>query len=117
MDKKSASDALRALTKRGPDRSDAARLRALIEEVEAALAAGIRRATVLETLREHGISMTLKSFEGTLYRIRKERRKMQNSRKKEPTRPTAPSQREVTRPKPKRFVHDPFPDNDLLKKD
>lgn len=113
MDRNSAADALRALAKGDANRSDTARLRELIEEIENALAAGVRRTAVLETLREHGISMTFRSFESALYRIRKERGKDKDGRKKEIARPEAASKVEAAAPG--RFVHNPFPDEELLK--
>lgn len=53
-----------------PMRTKAARLRAVLPAVEAALAAGTSREKVLETLRAHGLDMTLAVFNTTLRRLR-----------------------------------------------
>ena len=53
-----------------PTRSKAARLRAVLPAVEAALAAGTSRTRVLETLRAHGLEMTLAVFNTTMRRLR-----------------------------------------------
>ncbi len=42
-------------------------------EVEAALAIGVSRVAVFDTLKSHGFTMSFKSFESALYRIRKNR--------------------------------------------
>ncbi|MGQ0756751.1 hypothetical protein ACT43E_20780 (plasmid) [Acinetobacter baumannii] len=70
---KSTSDALRALAKGDDSRSETARLRDVIDDVEAALEAGVSRTAILETLHQQGFKMSLKSFESALYRIRKRR--------------------------------------------
>ena len=73
MTKDSGADVLRALATGDKSRSETARLRDIVDEVEAALAAGVSRAAVLEALNAQGFTMTLKSFESALYRIRKKR--------------------------------------------
>lgn len=56
-------------------KSDAAKLREVIDSIEQALSSGVRRKKVLETISESlGISMSLKTFEKNLYRIRKKRK-------------------------------------------
>lgn len=56
-------------------KSDAAKLREVIDSIEQALSSGVRRKKVLETISESlGISMSLKTFEKNLYRIRKNRK-------------------------------------------
>jgi hypothetical protein len=69
------NDAIKALEKlaEGNDgKSQTSKLLGVIEQIEAALAAGIRRATLLETLRPIlGITMNLNTFQTSLYRIRK----------------------------------------------
>ena len=60
-------------------KSNAAKLRVVIEPVELALSSGVSRKKVLETISESlGISMTMKTFEKNLYRIRKERKSVDN---------------------------------------
>lgn len=73
MDKNSVAEALRALAG-GEGRSETARLRDVFPEVEAALAAGVSRSAILQTLHEQGFTMTAKSFESALYRLRKQQR-------------------------------------------
>ncbi len=73
MTKNSVADVLRALATGDKSRSETARLRDIVDEVEAALAAGVSRAAVLQALNDQGFTMTLKSFESALYRIRKKR--------------------------------------------
>lgn len=73
MTKDSVADVLRALATGDKSRSETARLRDIVDEVEAALSAGVSRAAVLEALNGQGFTMTLKSFESALYRIRKKR--------------------------------------------
>lgn len=125
MTKDRVVDVLRTLAASDKRRSQTARLRDIIDEVEAALAAGVSRATVLDALNENGFAMTPKSFESALYRIRKKQRQATASpagrSHDEPTPPT-PSTTPETRkvgsfeiPKPKRFVHTAKPDDDLLK--
>jgi hypothetical protein len=73
MLKNSVADALRALAVGEASRSETARLRDVMDDIEAALKAGVSRAAVLDTLQGRGFSMTMKSFESALYRIRKQR--------------------------------------------
>ena len=73
MQKNSVAAVLRALATGDKARSETARLRDVVDEVEAALSAGVSRAAILEALHGQGFTMTLKSFESALYRIRKQR--------------------------------------------
>jgi hypothetical protein len=73
MDRKAIAERLRALAS-GDKRSKAARLRDVIDDVEAALAAGVSRASVVEELTKHGLEMTLATFGATLERIRRQKR-------------------------------------------
>ena len=72
MNKNSVAEALRALAG-SESRSETARLREVFDEVETALSAGVSRTAILETLHEQGFTMTAKSFESALYRLRKQR--------------------------------------------
>ncbi len=72
MDKKTVSEALRALACNDQKRSIAARLRDVADDVEAALQAGVTRSAVVEELARHGLVMTLPTFETTLRRIRQQ---------------------------------------------
>lgn len=75
IDKEKVSAALQELAAehaRSP-KSQTARLREVLDDVEAALAAGASHAAVLATLHAQGFTFTLRSFESTLGRLRKER--------------------------------------------
>ena len=76
MDPEKVSAALRELATEyaGTPRSETARLREVLDDVEAALTAGASHAAVLETLHAHGFTLTASSFESTLARLRKERK-------------------------------------------
>lgn len=63
---------LRALAS-SHQRPAAARLRDLFDEVQAAIAAGVRRATIRDSLARNGLDMSFATFVRTLARIRKER--------------------------------------------
>ncbi len=54
-------------------RSKAAQMRDLIDDIEAALAAGVTRAKVVDVLNENGLELTFATFETTLKRIRSKR--------------------------------------------
>lgn len=77
-------DTRRAIASLAPEadtqaaRSESARLAELIEHVEAAFARGVSREEVLARLHESGFTMSLRTFDKALYRIRKRR---------DPTRP------------------------------
>jgi hypothetical protein len=75
MDRKAIAERLRALASDDKKRSKAACLRDVIDDIEAALAAGVHRASVVEELAKHGLVMTLATFETTLRRIRQKRGK------------------------------------------
>ena len=137
MKKDDVAGVLQALATGDKSRSETARLRDVIGEVEAALAAGVSRAAILEALHGQGFTMTLKGFESALYRIRKARAKqpqpapamapaatsaasgsatvdcaIQNQ-----STPGGPQEKKVgdyNIPKPKKFVHNPKPDDGIL---
>ena len=69
------TEELRRLASDQMVRSQTARLRDVLDEVEAAVAAGVSHATILSALNERGFSMTPKSFADTLFRLRKKRAK------------------------------------------
>ncbi len=73
MDKNTIAESLRALATSDKSRSETAKLRDVIDDVEIAMKAGVSRTTILETLHEQGFSMTAKSFESAIYRLRKKR--------------------------------------------
>jgi hypothetical protein len=65
------SSALLKLKVNDVPRSETARLRDIIEDIERAQKAGYSRENILGLLQQAGISLTLKGFEMALYRIRK----------------------------------------------
>ena len=75
MTKKTIIQELEELASDESKRSKAARLRDIIDTVEASLAAGVTRASVVKKLSEHGLEMTLGTFNTELQRIRKKRGK------------------------------------------
>ena len=75
MSKKIIVEQLKALASDDTKRSKAARLRDVIDEVEATLAAGITRAEVVKMLAENGLEMSLATFNSELQKIRNKRGK------------------------------------------
>ena len=91
MDKEKVSAALRELAAeyaRSP-RSQVARLREVLDDVEAALSAGASNPAVLATLHAQGFTFTRRSFESTLARLRKERREQDGQTEVTPLRKRA----------------------------
>jgi hypothetical protein len=74
MENKPLAERLRLLAAESKGRSKTARLRAVIEEVEAALAAGVPRHLILAELATDGLDLTPGTFAQTLLRIRRKRR-------------------------------------------
>lgn len=74
MPEPSASERLRALTQGNTHRSDAARLRDILTDVEAALCAGVSHSAILAELHAAGFTFTQHSFKSALYRARKKSR-------------------------------------------
>lgn len=62
------------------DRSKRARLSEIFDDVEAALAAGTTQKQVIATLEKNGLTFTLRSFETTYARIKKERKERDSER-------------------------------------
>ena len=75
MSKSIIIEQLKALASDDTKRSKAARLRDVIDEVEATLAAGITRAAVVKMLAENGLEMSLATFNSELQKIRNKRGK------------------------------------------
>lgn len=74
MDRKALAERLRALASDDRvKRSKTASLRAVLDDVEQALAAGVPRSLVVEELAAHGLEMTPATFDTTLNRIRRKR--------------------------------------------
>ncbi len=69
------SDDLQSLAAAPPGdikRSKTARLRAVLPDIETALQSGIPHGAILETLKRHGLDMSISTFSTTLQRLRKE---------------------------------------------
>ena len=95
MDRKAISERLRALASDDKNRSKAARLRDVIDDVEAALSAGVPRSSVVDELAVHGLEMTLATFDTTLKRIRQKR----GNRSVTPVKSVSPPQGQPTKPR------------------
>lgn len=111
MDKNAVSERLRALASDDNKRSKAARLRDVIDDVEAALNAGVTRQDVLDVLKGQGLEMSLVTFETTLRRIRAKRSEAHQSRTPR-TAPVSPSHASHVSPghpsiRPSETSHDP----------
>ncbi|EKA8700445.1 hypothetical protein OMN91_004480 [Salmonella enterica subsp. enterica serovar Derby] len=133
MTKDEVSARLRALATDDKRRSETARLRDVFDDVEATLNAGVTQADVLAELHALGFTMTMASFKSALQRIRKERAGDRPARRSATPAPaplghdqtpgeTAPAAPATDKkaggfeiPVPKRFTHNPKPDDDLLK--
>ncbi len=90
MSKKIIVEQLRTLASDDTKRSKAARLRDVIDEVEATLASGITRAEVVRRLSESGLEMALATFNSELQKIR-------NKRGRPPAAPVKPDNRPASR--------------------
>lgn len=112
MQKPSIAEALRALATDDTARSETARLRDIIDDIEAALSAGVSRAAILKTLHDQGFTMTPKSFESALYRIRKQRLKKEQQSTKAPTNENQDKPNKEEKPK-KTISDNPEPEKDL----
>ena len=74
-DTPTAAQALQALSRSSTARTQVARLRELLPDIEAAQAAGVRHAHILEALNAHGFALSLKAYSVMLYRLRQARAK------------------------------------------
>ena len=74
MDKTGVAAKLRELATGNDHRKEVAKLRAVFDDVEAALAAGVKRAAILQVLCESGLRMNQRTFDTQLYRIRQSRK-------------------------------------------
>ena len=75
MDKKGLSERLKTVSGDDSKRSNSALLRDVIDDVEAALAAGVSRVVVVDELAAFGLAMSLSAFDTALHRIRRKRGK------------------------------------------
>lgn len=74
MSIESMREKLRELAENGPWRSETAGIAHLLESIEKALAVGVRRKEILETLHKCGYTLTLRGLETSLYRLRKRKK-------------------------------------------
>jgi hypothetical protein len=113
MDRKIASERLRALATNDEKRSTASRLLDVIDDIEAALAAGVSRSAVVEELATLGLEMKPETFYSALKRIRKKRGKPSSSlSKSEPNKAKASTVQES--PKKEETEQEPEKDYDEL---
>ena len=103
MDRKVLSENLHALATTSKGRSKAAQLRDVLDDVEAAFAAGVTHSAVLAALQQQGIEMTPNTFEGTLKRLRTQRAK----RRSTPASAAAPDALKAGLPTPAQGSLDP----------
>jgi hypothetical protein len=96
-----------------PRTTKAARLRALMPEIERLLSEGVLRQDIIDHLKAGGLDLTLETFKTYLFRYRRDRRSAETS----PIEPTPSSQRE--RVADRSVVTDPIqgdnPDGDTTK--
>lgn len=88
MTQSSLSETLKQMAKDHESRSNTDRLRDVFDEVQAALAAGVSRAAVLQAINADGIKISLATFDNAMHRIRKERSGSAQSRAPKHTKPT-----------------------------
>lgn len=74
-DPTTAAQALQALSRSSTARTQVARLRELLPDIEAAQAAGVKHQHILEALNEHGFTLSMKAYSVMLYRLRQTRAK------------------------------------------
>jgi len=74
-DTPTAAQALLALSRSSTARTQVARLRELLPEIEAAQAAGVKHQYILESLNAHGFALSMKAYSVMLYRLRQARAK------------------------------------------
>ncbi|MFM0671553.1 hypothetical protein [Paraburkholderia sediminicola] len=111
MDHEQLASALRRLASTSPKRSKASHLKALLPDIEAALAARVPAADILNTLREQGLDISLRTFHGTLYRLRKIASPSGSGSKSDATatRPSAPAPVTASRATAPLEAHKPAP--------
>lgn len=108
MDNSNLASSLQELATTGKGASKAARLRRVLDDVEAALAAGVPHVTLLETLKSHGIDMTAGTFKVTLSRLRAQRSKHPAAPGPSPVASSAPTSATTASPEtPRTPSHDP----------
>ena len=113
MTKKTIIQQIEELASDDTKRSKSARLRDIIDTIEASIAAGVNRASIVEKLAENGLEMTVATFNSELRRIRKKRGKLSaNPSKSEPNKAKASTVQES--PKNEETEQEPEKDYDEL---
>lgn len=72
-DPTTAAQALQALSRSSTARTQVARLRELLPDIEAAQAAGVKHQHIVQALNAHGFTLSLKAYSVMLYRLRQAR--------------------------------------------
>lgn len=75
MDSIKISEQLKKLASNNEKRTKSSQLNDVFNDVENALKSGISRQSIIELLAENGLVISMKSFESTLARLRKKRKK------------------------------------------
>jgi hypothetical protein len=75
MEESKVASKLRALSVGEAHRSQTARLGDVLEEIETALKAGVKRSAILKILQESGFSLNMNGFQTALHRLRSKRDK------------------------------------------
>lgn len=84
-----AAQALQALSRSSTARTQVARLRELLPDIEAAQAAGVKHRHILEVINAHGFTLSMKAYSVMLYRLRQERTKAAGALQPAPQAPVA----------------------------
>jgi len=74
MEENKLANKLRALAVGELHRSQTARLNDVLDDIEIALKAGVKRLAILEMLKESGYTIQMSGFESALHRLRKRRK-------------------------------------------
>jgi hypothetical protein len=90
VEKSSMTDPLIDSLKTVPRTTKAARLRALMPEIERLLSEGVLRQDIIDHLKTGGLDLTLETFKTYLFRYRRDQRSAETS----PIEPTRSSERE-----------------------
>lgn len=102
MDKKAFQEELKALAQtRQGRRSNTAIIAEVIDDIEEALAGGIKREAILQALQKQGVTLTLEGFQSAMRTLRKRRKTpTEPGTKPEPANsaPPAPTQSSSQRP-------------------
>ncbi|OMG71399.1 hypothetical protein [Burkholderia ubonensis] len=96
MAQPTAAERLRALATEVTPRKKTARVRQLLDQIEAAQEAGHTLTEILDELNKDGLDMTLDSFKAILHRVRKQR--LEKGTKQNQQQPSAASKAAIGTP-------------------